>query len=141
LFARMNVGRERRKLVQWATAFLEPAEQIQAVFKVGVLRVFGSRADLDAHMIAATDRAILVLHVDSGHPTPPERMPMRQPRNARFGQPHRRGRIHSSALGSPLHPSVVLGTETLVVPKRFFKDVAAADAALDGAGPRRLAAG
>ncbi len=119
-FARINVGPERRRLVRWATPFLEPDEQIHAVFKVGlpVLR------HLDAHMIAATNRAILVLHVDWGRATPPRRLPMRQARNVYFGRPRRQGSYI-------LQPSVILGNQTLVVPKRFFKDVTAADSALD----------
>jgi hypothetical protein len=124
LFARLNVGRERRRLIQWATPFLEPGEQIQAVFKVGMVKVFGNSRHLDAHMIAATNRTILVLHVDWGHASPPRRLAMRYPRNIHFGRPTRRRT-------ELIQPSIVLDGHTLIVPKRFFTDVAAADAALD----------
>lgn len=124
LFARVNVGRERLRLVQWATPFLEPGEQIQAVFKVGMVKVFGNSRHLDAHRIAATNRAILVLHVDWGHASPPRRLAMRYARNIYFGRPARRRT-------ELVQSWIVLDGHTLVVPKRFFTDVAAADAALD----------
>jgi hypothetical protein len=128
LIARLNVGGERRRIREWAAPFLEPGEQIQAAFKIGLPVVFGTYGHLDPHVIVATDRAILTLHLAWGRATPPRRLTMRLPRNHRFGRP----RVRSSYV---LQPSVVVDGKTLVVPRRFFTDVAAADAALDGTTP------
>lgn len=128
VIARLNVGRERRALHAWAIPFLETGEQFQTAFKVGLPVVFGTYGHLDPHMVVATDRAILVLHVQWRGAAPPRRLPMRLARNQRFGRPHRRAAY-------PLQPSIILSKKAVVVPRRFFVDVAAADAALDARYP------
>jgi hypothetical protein len=128
LFARLNVGRERKQLRAWAAPYLEPGERLQAVFKVALQLGFDMAQHLDPYLVAATDRRILVLHVEWRRVAEPRRLPMQLDREQRFGVPYRRGAI-------ALHPSILLGGETVVVPKRFFPDVAAADAALDDPAP------
>jgi hypothetical protein len=121
LFGTVNlvllVRGERPKIAQYASEFLEPGEQIQASFKAFKRRGNGQYL----YGIVATDREIIVLNFAVRHAGPPHRMSMRQPRNVYF-QPRR----HSW----PWRSAINLGGQRLTVPRRFLKDVRAADEAL-----------
>jgi len=119
----------RDKLVQRATPYLEPGEQIQAIFLAQsgpspywiilstLIVIFGA----GYHTVVVTDRAIVILRNGRLTGTFPQSVHLRGPRNVVLGTP--------TGIWGKIH----LDTRYWVH-KRFHKDVQAADAALVAMG-------
>jgi hypothetical protein len=121
----------RDKLAQRATPFLEPGEQIQAVF-VGqsgaspywsFLSTWIVLLTAGYVVIAATDRAIVVLRSGFLTSTKPKSLLARLPRQP-MDEP------------SGLWAGLNLGGTRYWVHRRFHKDIRAANAAILGGAPR-----
>jgi Protein of unknown function (DUF2510) len=115
----------RSKLADRARRYLEPGEQLQAIFMAqsGPSPYWGLLTPIMSffskfHQVVATDRAILVLDASMWTPARPRQLRMRRPRDFYFGRL------------SGLWGSFVLDNRKYWVHRRFHKDVAAADAAL-----------
>jgi hypothetical protein len=106
----------RAKLARQAVPFLEPGEQIHAVFRAQtcfcIREAIAARCPL-WHMIAVTDRAVLVLDL-SLWTCRPTRVRLRHGRGVYFGWSR----------------SFTLDNQKVWVVRGFDEDVAAADAAL-----------
>lgn len=119
----------RDKLVQRTAQYLQPGEQVQAIwlaqtgpspywmFLTWLILLFGG---VKYCIVVATDRQILVVRAGWFMPTKPKSIKAQLPRNAYFGE-----------LGG-LWAQINLD-ERYWVHKRFHKDVAAADQALAAA--------
>ena len=119
----------RDKMSKSATVYLQPGEEIQAVFgaqtanqflaAVGGIFVF---LGLNRFRIfVATPQRILVLDAGKVSVTKARGVVAELPRSTRLGP------------GSGLWHMIPVGSEKLRVHRRFFKDIEAADAALDAA--------
>jgi hypothetical protein len=119
----------REKLRERVQPYLEPGEQVQAVFTcqtgpspwfsaLSVLIVlFGAKY----YVVAATDRRYLVLNASAWVPTKPKGVDRQLPRNTQVGPLSGLWGGGSTFLGKKTH-----------IHKRFHKDVEVADAAVGG---------
>ena len=122
----------RDKLKERAQPLLEPGEQVQQVFPaqsgMNPNLIFVSWLFLlfnKYYTVVATDRAVVVLSASAMRPTFPKAVVMRLPRQTSIGPTS--GALWS-AVNLPGMPKPVY------VHRRFYKDVAAADAGSGWAG-------
>jgi hypothetical protein len=126
IVATLTVKKERRHLAKLATPFLLPDEVIQAVFKARGTsgRLYSKYQSVkyrkvDWQMIVVTNLAILILNPVFGFARAPRDMPTRYSRNFFFGP--------QSGI---IYGKFEFANRTYVVPRRYFPEISAADAAL-----------
>lgn len=103
----------RDRITQKAARFLEPGEQIQVVFPAQTTsRVVGNRY----RCVVVTDRRVLVLDSGRWSQSTPRSLLASLPRATRLGP----------ATGHYWH-TMTVGGETLIVTRRFHKDIDEAD--------------